>query len=242
MPTTVKGQPTSEEVIARLAAEQRTVCVAMSLGKDAIATQIALARAGIPTEMAYLYLVPPGPGQRQGLAFIEGTIHYLEDRFDQRIHAYPHPSIYRWLNNAIFQPPERLLTIEAAQLPTPTYEQMWDLIKADLSLPPDTWVADGVRAADSIVRRASLVRHGVMKPAHHKVSPIHDWLKHEVLDAITSANIRLPIDYELFGRSFDGIDARFTGPLRDHLPDDYQRLLDWYPLAEADLFRQELIK
>ena len=74
-----------------------------------------------------------------------------------------------------------------------------------------------------------------MKPGNRKVSTIYDWQKHEVMDAITQAGIPLPVDYEWFGRSFDGIDRRFLEPLRNHAPEDYQRVLDWFPLADTQL-------
>lgn len=239
MTTIIKGQPTSAAIRAQLAAEHRTVLVAFSGGKDAIATELALQDAGVDTVLTYLYYIP---GRQPGrtLGFIEQGLTMLEDRLGKPIHRYPHPSFYRWLNNLVFQPPERCEVIEAANLPTPTYPLMWDLIREDLALPADTWVADGVRASDSIVRRASFTKHGVMKPRDHKVSPIADWLKPEVLARITAAGIALPVDYQLFGRSFDGIDHRFLKPISERFPDDYQRILDWFPLASLELFRAEV--
>lgn len=236
MPTIIKGQPTSAEVRERLAAEQRPVLVAFSGGKDAIAAELALQDAGIDTVLAYLYYIP---GRRPGrtLEFIEQGLADLEQALGKPIHRYPHPSFYRWLNNFVFQPPERCEVIEAARLPTPDYATMWTFIRRDLNLPADTWVADGVRAADSIVRRASFTRHGVMKPKDHKVSPVADWLKGEVLDRISAASVSLPVDYEMFGRSFDGIDHRFLQPISERFPDDFQRILDWFPLADLELFR-----
>lgn len=238
MPTIVRGQPTSAEVRARLKSEDRTVLVAFSGGKDALATTLALKDEGIPVELAYLYGVPGVPPLRT-LGFIEQGLSDLGTALGQEVHRYPHPSLYRWLNALVLQPPERCAIIEAAQLPTPTYEETWGLIKQDLGLPANTWVADGVRAADSIVRRASFTRHGVMKPHLHKVSPIYDWLKGEVMGRIEEAGIALPIDYEWFGRSFDGLDYRFIKPIRDNAPEDYQRILDWFPLAELEIMRYE---
>ncbi len=238
MTTIVKNQPPSTEVRERLKNEGRPVLVAMSLGKDAIATNLALRAEGIETKLAYMYSIPGRDGQRT-LDFIMNTAADLEKAFGQTIHMYPHPSLYRLLNALVFQPPERCAVIEAARFPTIKYAQLWDLIREDLGLPADTWVADGVRAADSIVRRASLTRHGVMKPKHHKVSPIYDWQKHEVMGAIEDAGIALPIDYKWFGRSFDGIDYRFLEPLSRYSPEDYQQILHWFPLADLELFRKD---
>lgn len=239
MTTVIKGQPTSAEIRVELAAERRPVLVAFSGGKDAIATELALQDAGIETHLAYLYYIP---GRQPGhtLEFIESTLSDLEQSLGKPVHRYPHPSLYRWLNNFVFQPPERCAVIESAGFPSLPYEELWGYIRADLGLEPDTWLADGVRAADSIMRRASFTRHGVMKPHSRKVSPIADWLKAEVLDRIRQANISLPIDYEWFGRSFDGIDYRFLEPLSRHAPDDYRRILDWFPLADLELFRHGL--
>lgn len=239
MPTVIKNQPTSVEVRAKLAAEGRPVLVAFSTGKDSLAATLALMDAGVEVELAYMYLIP---GSRPGttLDFVEDTLAYMERAYGRRIHRYPHPSLWRWLNNFVFQPPERCAIIAAAQMPTYTYEQLWAAIRKDLGLPADTWVADGVRAADSIQRRASLVRHGVMKRSARKVSPIADWLKGEVMGRIEAAGIRLPVDYEWFGRSFDGIDYRFLEPIRRHSPADYRRILDWFPLADLELMRAEM--
>lgn len=240
MPTKIKGQPASAEIIDRLKKENRPVLVSFSLGKDAIATELALQDAGVETVLCYLYYVPRSK-DGVSLEFIDETIGYFEAKWGKPIHRYPHPAIYHFLNHLIFQPPERIQTIEDAQLPEITYDKLWPLIKDDLGLPQDTWIADGVRAADSIVRRASFVTHGLMKSKSRKVSPIADYLKAEVLEIIERHDIDLPIDYDLFGRSFDGIDYRFTKPLLEKRPADYERLKHWYPMLDIDIFRHEQV-
>lgn len=232
MTTVVKGQPTSEEVRARLAALDEPVFLAFSCGKDSIAAWLAMQEAGIKEIIpVYLYHVP-------GLQFIEDQIAYFEDKFEAKIHQYPSPFLYRALNALMFQSPgDRLDIIEAAQLPSPSHAEIWDVIREELGH-PDAWIADGVRAADSIVRRASFVRHGVMKEHSKKVSPVHDWLKAEVMGAIAKAGIQLPVDYEMFGRSFDGIDYRFIAPLRERFPEDYARICEWFPLAPLEFVRR----
>lgn len=239
MTTIIKGQPPSEQIRRRLAEDGKPVLVAFSGGKDAIATELALREAGVETHLAYMYLVPPGE-DGVSLQFVDDGLARLEDELGKPIHRYPHPSVYRWLNNFVFQPPERVDFIKSLGFVTPSYEETWADIASSLGLAKGTWVADGVRAADSPMRRASLVRHGVMKPSTGKVSPIADWLKAEVLDIIARHNVTLPVDYEWFGRSFDGIDYRFLAPLKEHAPEDYARILFWYPLAEMELLRHEL--
>lgn len=231
MPTIIKGQPTSQEVIQRLKDEGKPVLLAFSCGKDSIATWIALEEAGIEVVPCYLWIVP-------NLNFVDEELKYFEDKFETPIMRYPHPAFYMFLRNATAQAPERLSIIEAMNIPKITFEDVWRAIREDLGL-EDSWQADGVRAADSIVRRASFVRHGVMKEHSKKVSPIADWLKAEVMEAINKRGIELPIDYKLFNRSFDGLDYRFIEPIKRELPEDYKVLETWFPLLEADIVRHD---
>lgn len=232
MPTVIKGQPTSEEVIAKLKAEGKPVLLQFSCGKDSIATWIALEAAEIEVIPVYMWLVP-------NLEFINEELDYFEEVFQTPILYMPHPAFYMYLRNATAQAPERLSLIESMDIPRITFTNTWEAIRESLGA-EDLWLADGVRAADSIVRRASFVRHGVMKEKpSKKVSPIADWLKGEVMDAINKRGVKLPIDYELFGRSFDGLDYRFIKPMKDHLPEDYKVLETWFPLLEADIVRHE---
>lgn len=227
----IKGQPTSAEVIQKLKAQNDPIILCFSCGKDSLATWIALEEAGIDFTPVYLWYVPH-------LKFIEDELLYFESTLGKKIHTYPHPSFYRWINSLVAQAPERIRVIEAAKLPEPSYEQLWELVRDDLNL-PNAWLADGVRASDSIVRRASFVKHGVIKEHSHKVSPIADWLKGEVYSAIERRGIKLPIDYDIWGRSFDGLDYRFIAPMRDKLPEDFSLLKEWFPLIEADIVRNE---
>lgn len=229
IPTLIKGQPTSPEIMQKLKDTGEPVILCFSGGKDSVAAWIAMEEFGIEFTPVYLWYVPH-------LSFIDEQMEYYQDTLGKRIHQYPNPSFYRWLMNGVAQAPERMRVIEALPQVQPDYDDIWNLVREELDL-PGAWLADGVRASDSIVRRASFVRHGVMKAHLKKVSPIADWLKREVMGAIEERGVELPIDYELFGRSFDGIDLRFIEPLKERLPDDYQVLLDWFPLIEADFHR-----
>jgi 3'-phosphoadenosine 5'-phosphosulfate sulfotransferase (PAPS reductase)/FAD synthetase len=232
--TIVKGQPTSAEVRAKLKAEGKPVLLAFSTGKDSVAAWIALKNEGIEVVPAYLYCIPD-------LKFVDEEIARYEDHFQTRVHQYPHPMLWQWLSRHVHQPPERIPTLVAANLQEPSPVETWDMIAESLGM-ADSWRADGIRAADSIVRRASLTRHGVMKPSNMKVSPIHDWKKAKVLRAIEEDGAPLSRDYEVFGRSFDGADYRFTKPMKEHYPEDFATMKRWLPLLEADHMRTEVSK
>jgi hypothetical protein len=35
---------------------------------------------------------------------------------------------------------------------------------------------------------------------------------------------------------------RFIGPIRRHGPEDYAQILDWFPLADLEVFRRDLAR
>lgn len=236
MTTTIDGIPPSTEIRARLAAEDRPVILSFSRGKDSIAAWLALRDAGIKVHAFYKFFLP---GMLLDLE--RRSLAYFEDVFGQPIHCYQHPSTYRMLRNYVFQPPERWPIIRAANLPNLTYQALNTTIRSDLDLPADTWIADGVRACDSPGRRMAIQRHTPFRTGTGMVSPIWDWTRSETMQAIAKARIRLPDDYKMFGRSFDGIDLRFLAPLKKRFPDDYQLILDWFPLADLALFRADML-
>jgi hypothetical protein len=234
VPIEIDGITSSEQIRAELAAEGKAVLLGFSRGKDSLAAWLAMREAGIEVVPYHLYGVP-------NLRFVDESLRFYEDFFGVPILNLPHPAIYRWLNALVFQPPERAAVIEAAQLPEPTYEELADLIREDLGL-PGAWNADGVRAADSPNRRMAMVTHGPKREHLRKLSIVWDWRIADVRAALARYQCPLPEEYAWFGRSFDGLDFRFLDPIRQHAPDDYQRILDWFPLADLEVFRRGLAR
>jgi 3'-phosphoadenosine 5'-phosphosulfate sulfotransferase (PAPS reductase)/FAD synthetase len=227
---TIAGQPPSSEVRAELTGSP--VLLAFSRGKDSVAAWLALREAGVEVVPYHLYLVPR-------LQFVDEDLGRWEEFFGQHILNLPHPSLFRWLNRFVFQAPERLATIDAAGMPNLTHEQLMNLLREKYSM-PNAWICDGVRSADSPMRRVAMSTHGVRKFTTRKVSVVWDWRKAHVMACLDKYGATLGPEYEWFGRSFDGIDFRFLEPLSRHAPDDYQRVLDWFPLADLELFRAEM--
>jgi hypothetical protein len=230
-PIRIEGVTPSAELRDALAGQ--TVLLAFSRGKDSIAAWLALRAAGVHVVPYHLYLIP-------GLQWVAESLAYYEDWFGAEILNLPHPSLYRWLTHQMFQPPERCRVIEAAQIIVPTYADVNRLIREHHQLPGDTWVCDGVRAADSPNRRTAIASHGPVNQANRTQKIVWDWRKAHVYDAIERAGVELPPDYDWFKRSFDGLDVRFLRPIRQHAPADYARILEWFPLADLELCRAAL--
>jgi hypothetical protein len=65
------------------------------------------------------------------------------------------------------------------------------------------------------------------------------WSKREVVDVIAKEGLKLSAEYQWMKRSFDGIHVGYLGPIKKNAPQDYQRILDWFPLVEAEVWRHE---
>lgn len=221
---------TSAELRAYLRAESPRILLSFSGGKDAIASWCALKADGFEIVPYHLELIP-------GLVFIDDQMRYFEAHFGTPILRFPHPSLWRWLRNLVFQPPERCAAIEATPLPRTSYESIEARVR---ELHGDHFVARGTRAADSPMRQMHFRRNGAVNWRRRIADVIYDWRLNDVETAIRREGVRLPVDYAWFGLSFDGLDARFLGPLREHAPEDYRRVLEIFPLADLDLFRRTL--
>lgn len=226
----------SAELRERMAAlTGDTALLAFSCGKDAIAAWLAIRPHFRRIVPVHYELIP-------GLEFAQRSLAYYQDFFGCEILRRTHPSFVRWLRNLVFQPPERWAAIEDSSLPSErqySQETILDGVRQELGL-GDVFVATGVRACDSPFRRLSVDKHGAVNWKRLSWWPIYDWGVGDVEEAISKAGVKLPIDYRLWGRSFDGIDHRFLEPMRRLLPDDYARVLEWFPLADLELFRREL--
>ena len=161
---------TGLETIQAVRLRQSETLLAFSTGKDAIAAWLAIREHFDAVHPYYLYLIP-------GLEFVEESLDYYERFFGTRIYRLPHPSLHRWLNNFVFQPPERCAVIEQADLPEFDYTDSVRAIIEDQGLQHGMLAADGVRAADSPMRRIAIKTHGPITAKQQKYHPVWDWKK-----------------------------------------------------------------
>jgi hypothetical protein len=219
-----------EQVIAEVARQTDTILLSFSCGKDSLATWLAVRGRFRRVVPFYLYHVP-------GLGFVERSLAYYERRFGAKIIRVAAPWLVGWLNGCIFQPPERVPTIERADMARYTFEDVRRELCRDLGLPLDTWCAAGWKASDSMNRRTLIHKLSPIREKDRIFYPIFDWRKADVLTAIRAAGVKLPVDYRMWRRSFDGIHFALLGPLREAFPEDYERILQWFPLAEMEFLR-----
>jgi hypothetical protein len=208
-----------------------TALLAFSGGKDSIAAWIAMEPHFDRIVPLYMYLIPD-------LEFVEEGLRYFEDRFGAKVLRYPHPSLYRQLRNLVFQPPERCEAIEKMNLPRYDYLDIWRDARARYGL-EKCFGGLGTRAVDSPIRLMNLRKNGPINWTLRTYWAVYDWKIADVEAAIRRRGLKLPTEYRLFGRSFDGLDYRFLSPIKKHYPRDFEKILSWFPLADLELKRRE---
>lgn len=224
----------SELLCTDLASKHKEVILSFSCGKDAIASMIQMKRYFDKVHLVFYYLVPD-------LEFQLKQIAYYEQVFGQRITQMPNPKFYNMLAGLTFQPlPNALNLIKKGFCDLSlNFDDVFNMAKADLSLHEDTYTALGVRASDSLNRYTSIKQHGAVNTERKQFFPIFDWNLAKTLKEIKDANIKLPIDYKIWGRSFDGLDYRFVKGVKDNFPNDYQKIKDFFPLIDLEIMRYE---
>jgi len=231
----IQTWPRGHELYKQIADVSPTILLSFSLGKDSLGAWIALRESGLFENIIpfYGYLVP-------GLKFVDDALDYYEDFFQTKIHRYPAPTFYRMLKSGTFMPLWHNRFMDELELEANwDYNDLAEIICEDRGLSEDTFMATGVRAIDNMSRLAAMKKTGPITWNLLKFHPIWDWNKNMLMTKIHRAEVNLPADYLAFGRSFDGIDRRYIGPIKALWPEDYKRIKEFFPLIDAVLWREK---
>lgn len=207
----------------------KRVILSFSAGKDSLTCWVALEQMGMEVYPFYLYQVP-------GLQFVEKYLDYLEKIFKCHIMRCLHPMTWNWIWTLAGQPPHRAEAIELLNMPLFNYPDVEAGVRRSLDL-PKAWVAVGTRIVDSPQRRRAFLRHGWKREQLKKFYPIYNFVKDDVIQLLKHRGVKLCHSYQMFGRSFDGVDYRYLAAIKEDFPKDYQRILDLMPLQAAEIHR-----
>jgi 3'-phosphoadenosine 5'-phosphosulfate sulfotransferase (PAPS reductase)/FAD synthetase len=219
--------------IVSLLKQEKKVTLGFSTGKDSLACALICRNFEIEYIPFYFFLCPD-------LEFVEKSITKYEKLLEIKIIQIPHPVLYDFLRHQDFQPPKMIEYLADQNLPKLTFE---DLVFCHLDSVGDSrryYDVAGVRASESFNRRMVFKkRGGGIDIENKKIYPIWDWKKSDVLDFLTANNIPFSDDYMIWNRSYDGMKYQFLFGVKKHYPSDWLKLLEYFPLLEAELFRYE---
>lgn len=226
---------TSEELCEQMASECDTCIMSFSTGKDSIG-------AWLQVRKYFKHVVPFFQSFVPGMQFIEDNLRYYEDFFGCHIYRFPSPQMYAIIRNGVFQPPERWQAIATImdELPDKSYtkEVLVDFIREYGNLPQSAYSAVGLRVVDNPMRRMSITKSGAVNHVKKTFFPIYDWNQERLLKEIDDAGVKLPTDYRMWANSFDSLEYGYIKNLRQYYPEDYERLLHTFPMAQLEFWRR----
>lgn len=222
----------SEKLNEYIADISPTVLLSFSIGKDSLASWVQMKRYFEKIIPVFYYGIPD-------LEFQKIQLDYYERIFGCRIIQMPNPNLYRQLTYLMYQTPKNAEIIHDLGFSTFSYDDVFNCVKVDSRLPIETYTGVGVRASDSLNRRTSIKIHGSQNPKRFQFFPVYDWNIERTIKEIKQTNIKLPIDYKIWGRTFDGFDYRFIKGLKDNFPKDYEKVREFFPLLEMEFLRYE---
>lgn len=210
-----------------------TVLLSFSRGKDSLAAWLHL-REHFRVIPYHLEWIP-------GLSFVESSLAYYEDVFQTHIIRLPHPLFYQYLRDYAWQTPDQGVAIMRLDLPKYNLADVDNLLCQRYAT-PTTYTAIGMRYKDNLERRRLIEQQGSLAAPNKRrryVYPVWDWDVEQVATIIKSHGVKLPPDYRYWGRTIAAFDYQFLKPLSVHFPDDFDRVREWFPLIDLELFRHE---
>lgn len=203
-----------------------SIVVAVSCGKDSLATLDICATRFRRVEAFFLYTV-------KGLSFQEAILGYLEKRYGITILRAPHLDLARLHGDQVlswYRP-----SIEPMRIPS--NREVYDHLRRHFGI---QWIATGEKKCDSMLRRACMTLHGQWDWSRMVYYPLMDWTQSKVWDYNRLRHLPTPADY-VWGRgSFAGFTGKDLYYLRHYFPDDFERVAAVFPFTRAMLAHYEL--
>lgn len=208
------------ETLKTSAARTKKILVSYSDGKDSRAVLDLCLRSFDHVEGFFMYFIP-------GLVCMEEALAKAERDHGIKIHRYPH-----WLaRKCIVEGVYCNNHVDFDDLPEWKLRDIYDLVIHETKIP---LIATGAKRADSTWRRRMLTS---VSSYDDVMYPIAGWTKLDVLAYLKTRGIAIPSSS---AGSATGIDLSTPSLLwlHDTYPDDFRRLCEFFPYAEAVVWRR----
>lgn len=168
--------------------------------------------------------------QVRGLSFQESIVHYYEDKYGIPIHRIPHFELSQFLRYGLFRRYD-------FDCPIVSVNETYNYMRENTDI---WWVAAGERIDDSIWRRATIKSSGTIDTQRGRFYPIAEWSKADVLSYIRQRKLRVGIESSKLGFSFRSFMGKDLVQIKQHFPQDYERIRRWFPLVDASIIHYKM--
>lgn len=201
-----------------------SVIVGFSTGKESIVTLDLCFKHFKKVQPYFLYCVP-------GVSFQERTLQWYENKYDVQIERLPGTNVSEFFHYGSFRIGD----------PTFPIVSIADIHKY-LRLKYDIWwVACGERMDDSVQRRAMIKNQSTIYVDGGRFYPVASWKRQEIYDYIKHEKLYLGADSRALGHSIRMLHPDGLRFVKERYPDDFAKLLNLYPFAEASLKHEEIL-
>lgn len=163
----------------------------------------------------------------KGLEFQEVVLEAAERRYGIKILRLPHFQV-PWLLGS------QLLSEYRAnypEFPSISMRDLQDHVRRKFGM---HWIATGEKANDSFTRR--FMMRALKQQWDWKRGiwyPLYDWNNEQVFVYMRLNRIAMPPEYQFMKDSWGSMRGQSLTVLRQHFPEDYRRVLEVFPFAEA---------
>lgn len=207
-------------------------------GKDSLAMWLFLRDHNFEVIPYFCYTVP-------GLSFDDEMIAYYEQFFGQTIYRIPHPYFYSMLEAGALQDPDTRRILASMRLVKFDWVDIENSIAQQHSLGSggQYFSAVGIRSADNLMRRRLVDQMGPLGFKKRRYYwAIWDWKISDVKEKIRKSGAKISRRYSIWGSTGDSVDYNFIRLLKNQYPEDYRRVLEFFPLVDIEIFRYEQVK
>lgn len=227
----------SAELCENLARYSDTAILSFSCGKDSVAAWLQMRKYFKRIIPVYFYDVPH-------LSFVDEALEYYENFFDTHIYRFPQPAFIKRTLDGIYmnlEQHELALKMNEGIGFTKDYskDMIIEAVRESMKVSDDTYHATGIRATDSPTRRMNIKKNGAVHHAQKLFYPVYDWKTEDIVREFDASGVKLPKDYEYIGCTFDGEGYKFLKGLKEHSPEDYERIIKWFGCGEVEVARYE---
>jgi hypothetical protein len=184
----------------------------------------------------YFYICPD-------LKFIDENIKLYENHFNIKIVQLRHPALYSHLGCADWQPWDKVLYMDQIAIKSHKFS---DIIRKYLQnkglLEKYQYDCNCMKESDSLNRRILLSKKSFIDRDKKIIYLTKKFTHKDIFAYIAENKIPLTKDYEIFGRSWDGMSYHFLTGVEKYYPEDFETMKKYFPLIEAELYRYKLYK
>lgn len=210
-------------IIRQLRSLTDEAIIFLSGGKDSIATLLLAKQFG--------FKLFPVMYTSVELKFQADYREFMQRRFDIKITLYPHPDYFYARQTGRYmeaEPDIKKLKFQELEMAARDESGM-------------QWIIGGEKKMDSLQRRGMLSACQGIDHNRVRAFPLSEWSDRDVFALLKMHRLPIPSDYLLFGSSFGGMTRPdIMWSIREYFPEDFQRLVDVYPLVESSAIKHEM--